>query len=73
MVAMSLSHWHYHFALRYVASQQEVLKMLLEDWVKALPVSTLRHIVADHSARWSVLWELARLELQGRTEEALAA
>lgn len=46
---------------------------MLEEWIRNVPVSMLRQIIADTNARGSRIWQLARIELIERCQGALAA
>lgn len=47
---------------------------MLEEWIRNVPVSTLRAIVGDRSMEGSHIWQLAVSELVLRqSQEALAA
>lgn len=47
---------------------------MLEEWIRNVPVATLREIAADPKAQGSRIWQLAVVELLVRqNEDALAA
>jgi hypothetical protein len=46
---------------------------MLEEWIRNVPLSLLRQIIADPKARGSVIWALANEELFRRAQDALAA
>jgi len=46
---------------------------MLEEWIRNVPISILRQIIADTNARGSHIWRLARNEMIERFQDALAA
>ncbi len=46
---------------------------MLEQWIRNVPISLLRQIIADADARGSRIWVLAQEELASRFQGAMAA
>lgn len=46
---------------------------MLEDWIRNVPVETLRTIAADAKAQGSRIWQLAVVELLVRENQAALA
>lgn len=46
---------------------------MLEEWIRNLPIETLRRIAADGKAEGSRIWQLAVVELLLRQNQAVLA